>query len=91
MTGCGVDDLAPSGDHRHLAALERAFKPLGQFVDDLLFAGLRDRQVKGGLSRLDPEFLGVPNRTKYFGSLEELLGRNTAALQTRTANPVLFD
>src|SRR5437763_1611716 len=52
---------------------------------------LRHRQVEDGLPGLHPELLGAGHRAHDLGRLQQLLGRNAAAVQARAADPGLFD
>ncbi len=69
----------------------RPDEPLEQLVDDLLLAALADCEVHDGLPGLDAELLGPRHGAHHAGGLEELLGRDTPAVQTGPAHLVALD
>ena len=74
-----------------LAALHQPVRPLQRVVDDLLLAGLADREVDDRLAGFDAELLGAGDVAERRGRLEELLGRDAPAVQAGAADLVLLD
>ena len=62
-----------------------------QLVDDLLLAVLAHGELDGWLGRLHPEFLGARHGPVDGGRLEELLGGDTAPMETGAADLLLLD
>ena len=85
------DDRAGAGDDVDLAPLEQRLEPARQPVDDLLLAGLARAEVERRRARVDAELLGAAHRAEHLGGLEQLLGRDAAAVQAGAADALLLD
>ena len=66
-------------------------RPLPELVDDLLLAGLALGEVDRRLLGDDPELLGAGHGAVHRRRLQELLGRDAAAVQAGAADLVLLD
>ena len=80
-----------TGDDGDLAALEQRLEPARQPVDHLLLAHLRDRHVERGRGGLHAELGRAADRPVHLGRLQELLGRDAAAVQAGATDPALLD
>ncbi len=80
---------ARQGDH--LAPLEQSRQALEQLVHHGVLAVLADREVERHRGDADAELLGALDRAVHRGRLEELLGRDAAAVQAGPADLVPLD
>ena len=74
-----------------LAALQQTLDALGELVDDALLAGHRLGEVEARLAGQHTEVVGLADRAGDRGGLEQLLGRDAAALQAGPAHLVPLD
>ena len=84
-------ERARAGDDRDLAALQQRLEAARQPVDHLLLADLGDRHVERGRRRLHAELGRVADGAVDLGGLQQLLGRDAAAVQAGAADPALLD
>ena len=82
--GAGPDER---GD---LALLHQALQALPELVDDLLLAGLALGELDHGLLDGDAELLGPGHGAEHRRRLQELLGRDAAAVQAGAADLLLL-
>src|SRR5579872_1449690 len=74
-----------------LPLLHQPREPAVQLVDHLVLAVLADGEVDGRLARLHAELLRAGNGAVDLGRLEELLGRDAAAVKAGAAHLLLLD
>ena len=86
----GVETTGARED-RDLAALQEAREPLEETIDDLVLAGLTDREVHHDALGVDTEVRGVLDGPSYVSGLEELLGGDAAAMQAGSTDLVTLD
>ena len=82
---------ARTGDDRDLAALEQGLEPADEPVDDRLLAHLRLAELDRRGRRVHAELGRVLDGAEDLGGLQELLGRDAAAVQAGASEPVLLD
>ncbi len=82
----------PGPDQRgHLAPLEQAGQALEELVDHRVLAVLAPGEVDRHAAHVDAELLGPLDRPVHGGRLQELLGRDAAAVQAGAAHLVPLD
>ncbi len=79
------------GDDRDLAALQQRLETRREAVDDVLLAGLRRAELERGGGGDHPELGRAADGAQHLGRLEQLLGRDAAAVQAGAADPLLLD
>ena len=80
----------PEND-RDLAAAQQRLDALGEAVDDLLLARLGAVQVERRQPDVDPEVARAEDGAQHLGRLQQLLGRDAAAVEAGAADAVLLD
>ena len=79
------------GDDRDLAALQQRLEAADEPVDDRLLAHLRLGELDRRRRRVHAELGRAPHRAQHLGGLQQLLGRDAAAVQAGAAEPLLLD